>query len=116
MHRLRRARHLAFAMLAWFLLSLGVAGLAPAMAGSYLPDEVCSVDAGQRSDGQDPGAPVDPVVHCPACVHTAAPPPADPVAAVHVHAPAIATVIAVRQLPPQPPVGAWSARGPPSLS
>lgn len=119
MHSLRRARKLAVSVLAWFVLSLGVALLAPAFAGGGLPQEICSVDtdlqASHEQDdqgGQVPGH----VVHCPACLLTAAPPPPEVVAAVHLHAPAVAPAVPSRSLPPEAPRAAWTARGPPSLS
>jgi hypothetical protein len=112
MHRLRHARHFAAVALAWFVLSLGIALLAPAMSGAYLLEDICSVDA----NGQDGSGPPDHVVHCPACVNTAAPPPAGVVAAVHLHAPAAAPLPAAEMPLPAPPPAPWTARGPPSLS
>jgi hypothetical protein len=112
MHSLRRARHLALMVLAWFVLSLGVALIAPVFAGNYLPEEICSVAAGEHGSGTPPAH----VVHCPACVHTAAPPPAEVVAAVLLHAPSSEPAAAVQAFPPQEPRSPWTARGPPSLS
>lgn len=117
MHSLRRARNLARMVLAWFVLSLGVALVAPAVAGGPMFDDICSVDSELAAGGQGPsGSAPDHVVHCPACLHSAAPPMADAVAAVHLHAPASAPPMAAEPAPYQAPYVSWTARGPPSLS
>lgn len=112
MHSLRRARQLTWMVLAWFVLSLGVAVLAPAVAGQPGSEEICSVAADEHESGVPPAH----VVHCPACVHSAAPPPAEVVAAVHLHAPVSEPPAAAETFPPQEPRRPWTARGPPSLS
>ena len=119
MHRLRRARHLAVAMLAWFVLSLGAALLAPAFAQAVLPQDICSAEAGATlAGGDDEGvaAVLSHVAHCPACVHGAAPPPAAVVAAVHLHAPAARPQARAQAPLPEAPRAPWTARGPPSFS
>ncbi|MEJ5991221.1 DUF2946 family protein [Ramlibacter sp. PS3R-8] len=117
MHSLRRARHLAAMALAWFVLSLGIAVMAPALAGPALFDDICSVDSARAADGQrHSGSGPDHVVHCPACLNTAAPPPVDAVAVVHMHAPASGLPLAAQPAPHQAPPAPWTARGPPFLS
>ena len=110
MHSLRRARQLTWMVLAWFVLSLGVAVLAPAVAGAA--DEICSVAADEHGSGVPPAH----VVHCPACVHSAAPPPSEVVAAVHLHAPASSPPSVAQAFSPLEPRSRWTARGPPTIS
>jgi hypothetical protein len=117
MHSLRRARNITSMVLACFILSLGVAMMAPAMAGVPMFDDICSVDAGLAADGSEhSGSVAEHLVHCPACVHSAAPPPIETVAAVQVHAPAASPAPPVQPALHEPPPAPWTARGPPSLS
>jgi hypothetical protein len=117
MHRLRRARNITSMVLAWFVLSLGVAIMAPAMASMPMLDDICAVDAELAADGSGhSGSVPDHLVHCPACVHSVAPPPTHKLAAVQVHAPAAAPAMPVQPALPEPPLAPWTARGPPSLS
>ena len=116
MPALRRARHLVRWMLAWFVLSLGVAAASPLVQPQAI-DIVCSA-AGQLKTGlltddgavELGGAQLD----CALCLAASAPPPAPFVAPrpPRLPAPAWATAGA----PPLPLAAAWRwhARGPPA--
>lgn len=118
LHRLRHATRLARFALAWFVLSLAAAVVAPlAMPGGM--ELVCSSTGGLKllvksEDGG--GEQSRHTLDCPLCAHVASPPPAAVGAAepphplAHVLRPAAAAHIA--WLTAAPPPG----RGPPALS
>lgn len=116
--RLRRARHLARFVLAWFVLSLGVAVASPVVAPKAM-QLVCSGPAMKMVVDDGEGGWTD-VGHnsldCPLCA-TVSGPPAQPV-------PDVPALLALTQvLRPVVPAGvdlaacsAWQARAPPCHS
>lgn len=116
MHRLRQARLLARLVLAWLLLSLGVAVASPLVQPQTM-QVLCSPASGGFKlitlDGD--GAPVSDTHHldCPLCLPLSAPPPAawaPPAAHARPHA-APSGVLATA--PAAPPIRPWQARAPP---
>ncbi len=114
---LRNARILARLVLAWFVLSIGVAVASP-LVKPQLMELICSGSGVvkllvQTDDGMQE-APRH-TLDCPLCVHTAAPPPALPVLAVpsqplaHALTPLYAAEIQALTAAP------LSARAPPSV-
>jgi len=115
MQQLRRARHLARLVLAWFALAVAAAVLAPAFATPAL-DVVCSSAGVQLQDSPQDGAPAAHAAHCVLCLHVAAPPPlAQLPAAPAEHACAV-PLPALAAQHPQHPAAPLPARGPPALS
>ncbi len=119
MSTLRRARILASFVLAWFMLSLGVAIASPIVQPQVMQLVCTSVGSVkvviQTSDGvQDLGVGH---IDCPLCVLTGAPPPTPPVARL----PGIQPLgLAVQSIPAARIAAATAAplpaRGPPHLS
>ncbi len=118
MESLRRARHLARFVLAWFVLALGVAAASPLVQPQAV-ELVCS------SGGQikamvlsDEGAVEIGASHldCPLCLTASAPPPLPIVAPQPPRQPARAW--AALALTPLPSAAAlpWQARAPPAVS
>lgn len=118
MHFLRHARFLARLVLAWFVLSLGVAIASPLVQPQSL-ELICATGGAMKlivknADGtaQERGHTLD----CPLCATVAAPPPAltpvvlAPSPLAHALQPVAAAHIAARTAAPLPP------RGPPALS
>jgi hypothetical protein len=114
---LRRARHLARFVLAWFVLSIGVAIASP-MVKPQAMELICtgagSIKMVQTDDGTQPSS--SHTLDCPLCSTLSAPPallrlsaePAQPL--THVLQSTPATHLAARTAAPLP------ARGPPALS
>lgn len=113
MQPLRSARFLARLVLAWFVLSIGVAIASPLVQPRGL-DFIC-VGAGVKllQTGEDGEAVPAAGLDCPLCGTASAPPPAAGgvalLAAVHERAPAAARGTPIAQDLPAPP-----ARGPPA--
>lgn len=113
MHSLRCARFLARLVLAWFVLSLGVAIASPVVQPRGL-DVVC-VGAGLKllQTGDDGEAAPAAGLDCPLCSTAAAPPPAPTAMALpagaHERTPASARSAPLAHDLPVPP-----ARGPPA--
>lgn len=123
MHGLRHSRRLGCLLAGWLLawfMAMAAAPLAP-WAGQGVPMASAAADhshehgashAHERHEGHGAGA----VVHCPMCVHAAAPPraaPAQPAVADLPALQAVALVFAVlRVRSAAPPPG----RGPPAFS
>ncbi|QJW85595.1 hypothetical protein HK414_26955 [Ramlibacter terrae] len=113
MHPLRSARFLARLVLAWFVLSLGVAIASPVVQPRGL-DFIC-VGAGMKllQTGDDGEAVPASGLDCPLCSTAAAPPPAPAavalLAASHERAPSSA-----RSAPPAHDLPVPPARGPPA--
>ncbi|MCZ8253323.1 MAG: hypothetical protein O9318_12700 [Hylemonella sp.] len=118
MQALRHARFLARLVLAWFVLSLGVAIATPLVQPQSL-ELICATGGAMKlivksADGtaQERGHTLD----CPLCATVAAPPPVlttvvvAPSSLAHALQPVAAAHIAARTAAPLPP------RGPPSLS
>lgn len=118
MQALRHARFLARLVLAWFVLSLGVAIATPLVQPQSL-ELICATGGAMKlivknADGtaQERGHTLD----CPLCATVAAPPPAltplvvAPSSLAHALQPVAAAHIAARTAAPLPP------RGPPALS
>lgn len=114
MQSLRRSRWLACLLLAWFVLSAGVATASPFVATASL-ERICS-GTGQAQFVLSGGPALPAVGHaldCPLCSPAVAPPP--PVVVVvpqlvppaHAAAPRVLASVAVRTAAPPP------ARGPP---
>ena len=118
MHRLRQARHLARLVLAWFVLSLGVAVASPMVQPQGL-EFICSGGAMKvlvkTSEGVKQVS--THTLDCPLCAHIGSPPPletgfaAEPVQPLaHALRPVGAARMAWLAAAPLP------ARGPPSFS
>lgn len=118
MQALRHARFLARLVLAWFVLSLGVAIATPLVQPQSL-ELICATGGAMKlivknADGtaQERGHTLD----CPLCATVAAPPPVltpvvvAPSSLAHALQPVAAAHIAARTAAPLPP------RGPPTLS
>ncbi len=114
MQSLRRSRWLACLLLAWFVLSAGVATASPFVATASL-ERICS-GTGQAQFVLSGGPALPAVGHaldCPLCSPAAAPPPPVVVAVpqlvppAHAAAPRVLASVAVRTAAPPP------ARGPP---
>lgn len=118
MQALRHARFLARLVLAWFVLSLGVAIATPLVQPQSL-ELICATGGAMKlivksADGaaQERGHTLD----CPLCATVVAPPPAlttvvvAPSSLAHALQPVAAAHIAARTAAPLPP------RGPPALS
>ena len=117
MQALRNAHHLLRLVLAWFVLSIGVAGASPVVHPTGM-DLVCSSGGDMRwvalgdDDGQSNAS--GHTLDCPLCAGLSAPPvqasrtqPA-PSSLAHALAPVMAARIAAATAPPLP------SRGPPS--
>jgi hypothetical protein len=112
MHRLRHAAFLARCVLAWFVLSLGVAVAAPVvqLRGVEL---ICAAGSFKLLLPADGNVPHAMALDCPLCSPSAAPPPA--VSALPLLVLAATTPVARATLP-QPALAQLppSARGPPA--
>ncbi len=120
---LRHCRFLARLVLAWFVMSLGVAVASPVVKPQAM-ELVCSVAGAvklivQTDDGAQELGTSSPLSHvdCPLCVLTGAPPPASPLADV----PAVLPLgRAVQPIPAARLAAATAApipaRGPPAFS
>lgn len=117
MHRLRRARPLARLVLAWLLLSLGVAVAAP-LVQPHAMQLVCSAGGNVKlvvvsADGAQ--APAGAHLDCPLCLPLGAPPPVAWVAPPPPALPALRPHGPLAAAPMLLPAWRWLARAPPSL-
>lgn len=114
---LRRAHNLARLVLAWFVLSLGVALAAPLVSPQSM-EMVCSASGSKLVVHTDQGA-VEmnaAQMHCPMCLPAGAPPPMAMPALGALRLPSFALPAAPAHHVSQHVALPWQARAPPHLS